>query len=283
MTCHRCGATNPAGMKFCGHCGSAFAISCPSCGSENLPENSFCGRCAAPLDPAQQDRPKNTTSMPSGELKRVSMLFCDLVDSTRMAERLGPEKMHELIRWFIDTALAAVNRYEGTVPQFSGDGFLALFGAPMAHEDHAQRALLAALAIREAVTGGGSGAERAWPKLEIRIGIHTGLVVFGQVGVDLRMDPTAIGDAANVAARLKTAAEPGTILISEETYRLAQAYAQVERRGPLSLKGKRMPVEAYRLLDLSHRLATGATPAERPFVDRTGEMALLQNLVPAIS
>ncbi len=200
-----------------------------------------------------------------------------------MAERLGPEKMHELVRWFIDTALAAVNRYEGTVPQFSGDGFLALFGAPIAREDHAQRALLAALAIRDAIAGGGAIAERGWPKLEIRIGIHTGLVVFGPVGGNLRMDPTAIGDAANVAARLQTAAEPGTILISEETYRLTQAYAQVERRGPLSLKGKRTPVQAYQLLDLSHPLATGAAPVARPFVDRAGEMALLENLVPAIS
>jgi class 3 adenylate cyclase/tetratricopeptide (TPR) repeat protein len=269
-------------MKFCGHCGSAFAISCPRCGSENLPENNFCGRCAEPLDRAQQDRPKDSTAMPSGELKRVSMLFCDLVDSTRMAERLGPEKMHELVRWFIDTALAAVNRYEGTVPQFSGDGFLGLFGAPIAREDHAERALLTALAIREIIAGG-SGTERGWPKLEIRIGIHTGLVVFGPVGGNLRMDPTAIGDAANVAARLQTAAEPGTILISEETYRLVQAYAYVERCGPLSLKGKRAPVVAYRLLDFSHRLRTGAAPAARPFVDRTGEMALFETLVPAIS
>src|SRR5262249_19624831 len=187
------------------------------------------------------------------------MLFCDLVDSTRMAERLGPEKMHDLVRWFIDTALAAVSRYEGTVPQFSGDGFLALFGAPIAREDHAQRALLAALAIRETIAGG-SGTERGWPKLEIRIGIHTGLVVFGPVGGNLRMDPTAIGAAANVAARLQTAAEPGTILISEETYRLVQAYAHVERRGPLSLKGKRAPVLAYRLLDLSQALTIDAAP-----------------------
>ena len=283
MTCPRCGITNPGGMKFCGHCGLALAIWCPRCGSENLPENNFCGRCAAPLDRAQHDRPEDATAMPSGELKRVSILFCDLVDSTRMAESLGPEKMHELVRWFIDTALAAVKRYEGTVPQFSGDGFLALFGAPIAREDHAQRALLAALAIRETIAGAGSGAERGWPKLEIRIGVHTGLVVFGPIGGNLRMDPTAIGDAANVAARLQTAAEPGTILISEETYRLAQADAQVERRGPLSLKGKRAPVQAYRLLDLSHPLATGAAPAARPFVDRTGEMALLENFVPAIS
>jgi len=202
MTCPRCGITNPGGMKFCGHCGLALAIWCPRCGSENLPENNFCGRCAAPLDRAQHDRPEDATAMPSGELKRVSILFCDLVDSTRMAESLGPEKMHELVRWFIDTALAAVKRYEGTVPQFSGDGFLALFGAPIAREDHAQRALLAALAIRETIAGAGSGAERGWPKLEIRIGVHTGLVVFGPIGGNLRMDPTAIGDAANVAARV---------------------------------------------------------------------------------
>ena len=199
-----------------------------------------------------------------------------------MAERLGPEKMHELVRWFVDTALTAVSRYEGTAPQFSGDGFLALFGAPIAREDHARRALLAALAIREARSTAAAGGERGWSKLEIRIGIHTGLVVFGPVGGNLRMDPTAIGDAANVAARLQTAAEPGTILISEDTtvscrimrasggaaadaQRQARAGAGIPAARPVGPSGDRR------------------SPAARPFVDRTGEMALLENLVPAIS
>src|SRR5947207_7436720 len=143
MTCPRCHAENPAGMRFCGHCG-------------------------APLDRAADVQPKEPPQTPAGELKRVSMLFCDLVGSTALAERLGAETMHELIRWFIDTALAEVERYEGTTPQFSGDGFLALFGAPITHEDHVRRALLAALGIREAVSGKLSEApDRGWPNLDL--------------------------------------------------------------------------------------------------------------------
>jgi class 3 adenylate cyclase/tetratricopeptide (TPR) repeat protein len=266
-------------MRFCGHCAAPLPILCARCNAENPPENNFCGHCAAPLERAA-DEPIRA---PSAELKRVSMLFCDLVGSTPLAERLGAETMHELIRWFIDTALAEVQRYEGTTPQFSGDGFLALFGAPITYEDHVRRALLAAIAIREAVTGNlAQVPDRRWPELQIRIGIHTGLVVFGSVGGNLRMDPTAIGDAANIAARLHTSAEPGTILISEETCRLAEGYAQVEPAGLLTLKGKDEPIAAYRLLGVSHHLATeGAPAASRPFVDRTNEIAILDGLVPS--
>ncbi len=280
MTCPHCHAENPAGMRFCGRCAAPLPIFCPRCTAENPPGNNFCGRCAAPLDAASDNDPK----APPGELKRVTMLFCDIVGSTGLAETLGAETMHELVRWFIDTALAEVQRYEGTTPQFSGDGFLALFGAPITHEDHVRRALLAALAIRESVTGSGAQPpDRRWPKLEMRIGIHTGLVVFGSVGGNLRMDPTAIGDAANVAARLQTAAEPGTILISEETRRLAQGYAQVEPVGLLTLKGKAEPMAAYRLLGVSHRMVSeGAPGAARPFVDRTSEIAALDGMAPAL-
>lgn len=284
MTCPRCHAENPAGMRFCGHCAAPLPIFCPRCNAENPPGNNFCGHCAALLDAAADSESEEPPPPSPGELKRVSMLFCDLVGSTGLAERLGPETMHELVRWFIDTALAEVERYEGTTPQFSGDGFLALFGAPITHEDHVRRALLAALAIRESVTGSGARPpDHGWPKLQMRIGIHTGLVVFGSVGGNLRMDPTAIGDAANIAARLQTSAEPGTILISEETSRLAQGYAQVEPVGLLTLKGKDEPIAAFRLLGVSHHLvADGASAAARPFVGRTREIAALDGVVPSV-
>ena len=284
MTCPRCHAENPAGMRFCGHCAAPLPILCPRCNTGNPPGNNFCGHCAAPLDGTADREANEPAPASSGELKRVTMLFCDLVGSTPLAERLGPETTHELIRWFIDTALAEVERYEGTTPQFSGDGFLALFGAPITHEDHVRRALLAALAIRESVTGiTARPPDSRWPKLEMRIGIHTGLVVFGSVGGNLRMDPTAIGDAANVAARLHTSAEPGTILISGETCHLAQGFAQVERVGLLTLKGKDEPIAAYRLLGVSHRLIAEETrAAARPFVGRTSEVAALDELVPLV-
>ncbi len=152
MTCPRCHADNPAGMRFCGHCGAPLPIFCTRCNAENPPENNFCSRCAALLERAADSAATEPTRAPPAELKWVSMLFCDHRGLDGLAERLGPERMHELIRWFIDTALAEVQRYEGTAPQFSGDGFLALFGAPITYEDHVRRALLAAIAIRENVS-----------------------------------------------------------------------------------------------------------------------------------
>jgi len=170
-----------------------------------------------------------------------------------LTARLGAEAMRDLVSAFLKTSLAEVERYGGTVPQFLGDGFMAVFGAPLTHEDHVRRALLAAVAIQRALSGEGGGAETDRLDLPVRIGIHTGSVVFGPVAGELVMSPTVIGDTANVAARLQQAAEPVTILLSEETRRLAQDYARVETVGPLALKGKAEPASAYRLLSVSHR------------------------------
>lgn len=281
MTCPRCHAEVFAGMRFCGKCSAPLVLSCERCGTENPVNNRFCGQCGAPLPVAAENAGEVLSPLAVGELKRVTVLFCDIVGSTPLAERLGAEQMHELIRWFLDAGLAQVHRYEGSTPQFTGDGFLALFGAPIAHEDHVLRALLAALAIRDAVSSNKSEiVARHRLDLQIRIGIHTGLVVFGAVAGNLHMDPTAIGDATNVAARLQAAADPGTILISEDTRRLAQGYARVEPVGLLRLKGKDGPTPGYRLVGVSHRLApTEAPVTSRPFVDRTTEMGLLRNLV----
>jgi len=281
MTCPRCHAENPAGMRFCGYCAAPLSVICSSCGAENPPENKFCGGCAAVLGDPLGATGNALAQGPSGELKQVTLLFCDMVDSTGVTERLGAEAMHELIRWFIDTALEEVHRFGGTAPQFTGDGFMALFGAPVAHEDHVRRAMLAALAIRDAVSAAGAGPGKSRPhQLRMRMGVHTGLIVFGSVGGNLHMDPTAIGDAANIAARLQGAADPGTILISEETRQLARGYVRVEPVGPLTLKGKSEPISAYRLLGVSHRFLPEEGPASpRPFVNRTSEMAVLNDLV----
>src|SRR5262249_26976112 len=169
MTCPRCDAETLSGMRFCGTCGAPLLLICQSCRTQNAIENKFCGQCGAPLPQSSESKPGAFSSAQDGELKQVTILFCDVVDSTVIAERLGPEAMHEVIRWFIETALAEVGRYGGTAPQFTGDGFMALFGAPIAHEDHVRRALLAALAIRDAisVTGGG-GPEQPPPELGVR-------------------------------------------------------------------------------------------------------------------
>ena len=293
MRCPRCSADNLAGMKFCGQCGAPLGVPCPSCGSGNPPEHRFCGHCGAALgQPGLQEAVAGGPFIPNpaavprtalpGEMKQVTVLFCDIVGSTPLTERLGAEAMRDLVSSFLAASLAEVDRYGGTAPQFTGDGFMALFGAPVTQEDHVQRALLAALAIQRALGGSEdtSGADNL--ELPVRIGIHSGPVVFGPVADRFPMDYTAIGDTANVAARIQQAAEPATILLSEATYELAQSYALVEPVGPLVLKGKADPITAYRLLDVSQARAAlrPSTAARRTnFVNRQSDLAVLNDVL----
>ena len=213
-------------------------------------------------------------------MKQVTVLFCDIVNSTPMTERLGAEAMRDLVSSFLKESLAEVHRYGGTAPQFTGDGFMALFGAPVAFEDHVRRCLLAALAIQRAL--GADASEGGRLDLPVRFGIHTGPVVFGPLGERLPIDFTAIGDTANVAARLQQAAEPGTILLSEATRRLAQGFARLEPIGPLTLKGKDEPIVAYRLFGVSHRrsgLRESGSGHLTTFVDRYSELAILNSFL----
>jgi class 3 adenylate cyclase/tetratricopeptide (TPR) repeat protein len=215
-------------------------------------------------------------------MKQVTVLFCDIVGSTPLTERLGAEAMRDLVSSFLATSLAEVDRYGGTAPQFTGDGFMALFGAPVTQEDHVQRALLAALAIQRALGATEDARDADKLDLPVRIGIHTGPVVFGPVANGFPMDYTAIGDTANVASRIQQAAEPATILLSEATYELAQTYARVEPVGPLVLKGKADPITAYRLLDVSEARAAlrPSTVARRTtFVDRQTDLAVLNRFL----
>jgi class 3 adenylate cyclase/tetratricopeptide (TPR) repeat protein len=293
MRCVRCHADNPADAKFCGRCGASLGLACPSCGTVNPPENKFCGQCGASLDtpgladsvvpepylpkPVAAPVPRPSGRSLPGEMKQVTVLFCDIVDSTPLTERVGPEAMRDLVASFLEASLAEVHRYGGIAPQFLGDGFMALFGAPLAQEDHVQRALLAALAIQSTL---GAGADR--PRPPVRIGIHTGRAVFGPVGGGLAMESTVIGDTANVGAHLQQAAEPGTILLSEATRLLAQNYACVEPVGPLLLKGKTDPTPAYRLLGVSHRhfaLDRAIRALPTAFVGRGGELNMLNDFL----
>jgi class 3 adenylate cyclase/tetratricopeptide (TPR) repeat protein len=215
-----------------------------------------------------------------GEMKQVTVLFCDIVNSTPLTERLGAEGMRDLVHAFLESSLAEVQRYGGTAPQFTGDGFMALFGAPLTHEDHVRRALLAALAIQRVLQEHDDTAGADPLELTVRIGIHTGPVVFGPVADNLSMDYTVIGDTANVAARLQQAAEPGTIVVSEAVHAHAQGYARVEPVGPLILKGKTEPISPYRLLGVSHRrsgLRESPSPRISVFVNRESEHAILNN------
>ncbi|HEX3553745.1 MAG TPA: adenylate/guanylate cyclase domain-containing protein [Thermoanaerobaculia bacterium] len=309
MKCSKCQFENPAGMKFCGECGAKLAALCPQCGTENPPGFKFCGECGSPLGasktealppppPAEASPPAlsarsytpphlaaqvlQSKSALEGERKQVTVLFCDLVGSTSLAERLGPETMHLLLNRFFELALSEVHRYEGTINQFLGDGFMALFGAPIAHEDHARRAALAALGLQKLLAEHHAElGERGGVELRFRMGINTGWVVVGGIGDQLRRDYTAIGDTTNLAARLQQLAAPGAILVSEDTSRFLQGSARLEPMPPLQVKGKEAPVRAFRLLGVgllqSEDAVLGST-ARSPFVGRRREMAILEEL-----
>src|SRR5216684_2302790 len=207
MKCLRCQSENPSGQKFCGQCGARLAILCPSCNTPNSPDQKFCGECGTKLSqvtsllkfssprsytPAHlAERILTTRSAIEGENKQVTVLFCDLANSTTTAERVGHEAMHSLLNRFFDLALAQVHAYEGTINQFLGDGFMALFGAPLAHEDHACRAVLAAVGLQRALDNLRSGGD-VLSEFTIRIGINTGLVTVGKIGDNIRMDYTAV-------------------------------------------------------------------------------------------
>ena len=214
-----------------------------------------------------------------GERKQVTVLFCDLANSTALAERLGPEAMHALLNQFFELALGEVHRYEGTINQFLGDGFMALFGAPIAHEDHARRAVLAAVGIRQRLHARPTPlGQPAGVEVAVRMGLNTGLVIVGAIGDNLRMDYTAVGDTTNVAARLQQAAMPGQIRISETTHRLVAGYCTTQPLGELSLKGKAEPVPAWEVLAVDEtrtRLEVAAERGLTPFTGRERELRLL--------
>src|SRR4029434_4192775 len=170
-----------------------------------------------------------------GERKQVTVLFCDLANSTPIAERIGPEAMHTLLNRFFELALSEAHQYEGTINQFLGDGFMALFGAPIAHEDHARRAVFAALALQRTLQEADLGKPYG-EECTFRIGLNSGLVVVWSSGDNLRMDYSAIGDTTNLAARLQQLAEPGDILISESTTRLVQDAVRLEALPPVQVK-----------------------------------------------
>jgi class 3 adenylate cyclase/tetratricopeptide (TPR) repeat protein len=295
MKCPRCHAENPAGTRFCGQCAAPFVSVCPSCGASNPPENKFCGQCAVAFDRSAQPRlspeaytPKHlaekiltSKSALEGERKQVTILFCDIVESTRLAERLDPETMHELMDRALRLMAEAVHRYEGTVNQFLGDGLMALFGAPVAVEDHALRAVQAALAIRETLGGYSEQLKlERGVEIQLRIGLNTGLVVVGRIGDDLRMDYTAVGDATNLAARLQALAEPGGILVAETTHRLIEGYVRSEALGPMAIKGLEKPVAVFRITGRRRARRRFDVMAERgltPLAGRDRELQLLRD------
>jgi class 3 adenylate cyclase/tetratricopeptide (TPR) repeat protein len=216
-----------------------------------------------------------------GERKQVTVLFCDLAKSMTIAERIGPENMHTLLNRFFALSLDEVHRYEGTINQFLGDGFMALFGAPIAHEDHARRGVLAALALQHTLKEADCGKSYSVP-CTFRMGLDSGFVVVGSIGDNLRMDYSAIGDTTNLAFRLQQQCEPGEILVSASTCRLVQDYVRLEALQPVDVKGKAALVQPYKVLGVRPRRSPIVSRGERTpsrFVGRERELAVLDELL----
>jgi class 3 adenylate cyclase len=237
---------------------------CPRCYHEVSPRARFCPACGHRLDagaPATRfatplsytpkhlaDKILTSRSALLGERKPVTVLFADVVGFSGLAEDLDPDDLHTLMDGCFALLTEQVHQYEGTINQYTGDGIMALFGAPIAHEDHVGRALHAALGIQAALRAYGDTVQRQWGvPFQMRLGLNTGTVVVGRIGDDLRMDYTAQGDTVNLAARLQQLAPPGAVWVAEATYRAAGAAFVWQALGPLPVKGKAVPVAAYEL------------------------------------
>jgi len=265
---------------------------CPQCHAEITIDAHFCGRCGAFLSettaqhtavsdytPAHlADKIFHSRAALEGERKLVTVLFCDIVDSTPLAAKIGAEAMHELISRFFDAAMHEVHGCEGTINQFLGDGFMALFGAPIAHEDHARRAASAALSLCRACHA--NAADPRTGKVPLRIGLNTGPVVVGRIGDNLRMDYTAIGDTVNMAARMEQNAAPGEILITRITYDAIRMHFDCEALGRRRIKGRDEPAQIFRLRGLRLGKAedgsSSAVESSAGLVGRRRELALLR-------
>ncbi|PYN26525.1 MAG: guanylate cyclase, partial [Candidatus Rokuibacteriota bacterium] len=279
VKCPACRAETAADSKFCGECGASLRAACPACAHANPAGQKFCGECGtalatappAPASPALGREPQpvafreaapstytpkhlaekilTSKSALEGERKRVTVMFSDVSGFTAMSERLDPEDVHGIMDRAFEVILTEVHRYEGTINQFLGDGVMALFGAPIAHEDHAHRALSAALAIQRELDPLADEVRRMHGvEFRMRIGINTGLVVVGAIGKDLRMDYTAVGDTTNLAARLLGLAKPGQIVVSRRTQHLRDGFFVFEDLGDRQVKGKAEPVRAFALI-----------------------------------
>src|SRR5919106_3826922 len=277
MKCPRCQAESPSGMRFCGQCAAPLAAVCRTCGSANPPGNKFCGQCAAPLTAATGPRlvspdsytPKHlaeriltSKAALEGERKQVTVLFADLKGSMELLADRDPEEARKILDPVLELMMEAVHRYEGTVNQVMGDGIMALFGAPIAHEDHAVRACYAALRMQEAIRRYTEEMRRSLGvEVQIRVGLNSGEVVVRSIGSDLRMDYSAVGQTTHLAARMEQLAPSGTIRLTAEVLRLAEGFVQVTPLGPIG-QGRR---RAGRSLRADWRLCDS-----RPLAGGTG-------------
>lgn len=275
MQCPKCQFENPDEKKFCRECGAKLLLACPQCAAEILSSDKFCGECGNKLSVPSEVVPKDLSFdekltkiqkyLPKGitekilsqrdriegERKQVTVMFCDMEEFTSLSEKLGPEEAYTIMDQIYEILIHKVHDYEGTVNEFTGDGIMALFGAPIALEDAPQRAIRSAYAIHREMTKFSDKIKQEKqniPTIRMRIGIHTGPVVVGTLGNDLRVEFKAVGDTVNLASRIEGLAVPGSTYASEDTFKLTEGLFRFEALGEYAVKGKEEPVKAYRVI-----------------------------------
>jgi len=292
MRCPHCGFENREAVRFCEDCGRGLDQVCPACAAAVPPGRKFCGSCGQALQPV---RPVARTTSPDaytpkhlaekiltsksaleGERKQVTVLFADLKGSMELLADRDPEEARKLLDPVLERMMEAVHRYEGMVNQVMGDGIMALFGAPLAHEDHAVRACYAALDMQAAIRRYAEEARRAHGvPIEIRVGLNSGEVVVRAIGSDLHMDYTAVGQTTHLAARMEQLATGGRSLLTADTLRLVEGYVEVKPLGPVRVKGVDAPIDVYDLVRAGprrSRLHAGAARGLTRFVGREREL-----------
>jgi len=298
MQCPACEHDNQPYGRYCTACGETLPAPCPECNSLNPDGARFCGRCGRDLGAVTRARPRREHGYVTermllsrwaleGERKHVSVLFADLKGSMEILAGRDPEEAEKILNAVLEVLMNAVHRYEGTVNQVLGDGIMALFGAPIAQEDHAMRACYAALAMQAATRSGAGRLTAAYGvDVQVRVGINSGEVVVRPIGSDLHMGYTAVGQTTHLAARMEQLAEPGTILISAETLQLAHGYVETRSLGARSVKGLTEPVPAFELVGArpsrtrwQTRVALGLTR----FVGRQAELATLSGVLERVA
>jgi class 3 adenylate cyclase len=300
MQCPQCQHANSEAAKFCEECGSRLVRICVGCGQEVSPGAKFCPECGAhliesalspvphPMDSPQAPvadstasvgRPPAHRSAPEAERRQLTVLFCDLLDSTSLAGQLDPEEWREVVRAYQATCGDVVQRFDGHIAQYLGDGLLVYFGYPRAHEDDAQRAVRTGLGMVQAIGKLNAQLQQGIGiPLAVRVGIHTGLVVVGEMGGSGRQEQLALGDTPNIAARLQGLAAPNTVVLSAMTRRLVEAYFTYADLGPQALRGVATPLVLSQVLGESgvqSRLDAIALQGFTPLVGREQEVGLL--------
>ncbi|MBI2947351.1 MAG: AAA family ATPase, partial [Verrucomicrobia bacterium] len=284
MQCPQCHHRNRDGAKFCTECGAKLGLSCAGCGALNDASARFCQQCGASLTSpsdssattflkAQRARAAQESTPPHKEERRwVTVLFADLSGFTSLSEKMDPEDVKALAHVCAERMSAEVRRFGGTVISVAGDQIYAAFGAPISHEDDAERALRAALAIRDCQL-----SDNPALALQVHVGVNTGEVMAGLIGPEERRDYTLMGDTVNTAARLMSAAPSGSVLVGEETWRATRRIARYRDLPPISVKGKEHPVAIWEALGataMSEARPLGATP----LLGRDHELSLLSEI-----